>query len=157
MEISWTGVVAQIINFWILYFLYNKFFAKNIIKVIEDKKVLFQKLENAEQRYNQKIQEAKTQADKIKQEALDQKNSIINEAWVIAHKKKDEILANTYNEAENILDDANKKANKIKKELEKDYLSNISHMTKLVVKKLIGKEQNIKDAYLTNLLEEVTK
>jgi F0F1-type ATP synthase membrane subunit b/b' len=68
MNIDIGSLVAQILNFLILFFLFRAFLTKPIIKVIEDRRNLITKLENADNAYEEKIQLAKIQAREIVQE-----------------------------------------------------------------------------------------
>jgi len=58
-------VVAQIINFLILFFLFKKFLTKPIATIIEDRRDLIKKLENADKVYEEKLEDARLQAKNI--------------------------------------------------------------------------------------------
>lgn len=68
MEIKLDMLVAQIINFAIIFWLYKKYLAKHIIAAIEERRTLIKKLENADTEYEQMINGAKQEAADIVQE-----------------------------------------------------------------------------------------
>ncbi|NOZ45035.1 MAG: hypothetical protein GXP45_08055 [bacterium] len=55
MNISLTAVLAQILNFALLFFLFRKFLTKPIVASIEERRSLIKKLEKAEDAYAEKI------------------------------------------------------------------------------------------------------
>jgi len=57
MEFSIWSVLAQLINFGILIFLYMKFLSKPIANAIEERRALIAKLEHAEDAYAEKVAE----------------------------------------------------------------------------------------------------
>ncbi|NCQ82042.1 ATP synthase F0 subunit B [bacterium] len=79
-NLSLTAVVAQIINIGILFFLYKKFVANRVVKLIEEKKDLMHKLAFAEETYNQKLQEAQEEAQAIRDNAVAEKTKLLAEA-----------------------------------------------------------------------------
>lgn len=73
-------IVAQIINFLILFFLFKHFLWEKIVKAIEDRRAKLEALENSDELAKEKISDAEAEAKKIKDEArkaaqeLQQKN-----------------------------------------------------------------------------------
>jgi F0F1-type ATP synthase membrane subunit b/b' len=65
MDVSISALIAQIINFAIIFWLFSKFAAKPLANEIENRRALLAKLEHADQAYAQKLQEAEKQAEKI--------------------------------------------------------------------------------------------
>ena len=51
-------VIAQIINFGILFFLFKHFLGEKIVKAIEERRAHLQKFDNAEQQVREKEEEA---------------------------------------------------------------------------------------------------
>lgn len=110
MDISASAVIAQIINFGIMFFLFSKFAAKPLSSAIEERRTLLKKLKHADEVYNQKIQEAEAKAEEIITEGNTTKESMINDATAIANKKQKEILAEAEAKAEKIIQDGESRA-----------------------------------------------
>jgi F0F1-type ATP synthase membrane subunit b/b' len=68
MEVSISAVVAQIINFGIMFWIFNKFASKPLSKSIEDRKILLKKLKTADKAYDEKLEIAKLEARDIVQD-----------------------------------------------------------------------------------------
>lgn len=157
MEISTWAVVAQIINFLILFFLFKKFLTKPIATIIEDRRNLIKKLENADKVYEEKLEDARLQAKDIINEWMDRKEKLILEAWVLADKKRDEILADAKVQSEKLVHSAAEKAKILETELENNFINWVKRTSLLVVKKLVNTNKDIKDSYLDEAMREVIK
>jgi F0F1-type ATP synthase membrane subunit b/b' len=79
MEISISSLVAQIINFGIMFLIFAKFAARPLSNQIEERRKLIAKIKKADELYKQKIDEADAKAHDIIQEAKQQKDKIITE------------------------------------------------------------------------------
>lgn len=157
MEISTWAVVAQIINFLILFFLFKKFLTKPIANIIEDRRNLIKKLENADKAYEEKLESAQLQAKEIVQEWMGRKEKLILEAWILADKKRDEILSDAKIQSEKLLHTAGEKAKILESELEKSFVEWVKKTSLLVVKKLINNNKELKDSYLDEAMKQVIK
>ena len=58
MEISVSSLIAQMINFGIMLFIFSKFLAKPISSAIETRRNLIEKIKKADELYKEKIEEA---------------------------------------------------------------------------------------------------
>ena len=65
MDISISAVIAQVINFGIMFLLFSKFAAAPLSDAIEERRELPKKLKHADEAYNKKIQEAEVKAEEI--------------------------------------------------------------------------------------------
>ncbi len=157
MEISIPAVIAQVVNFWILFFLFRKYLTQPIVAVVEERRALIKKLESAEQEYQKKIQEAEVQSGEIIEKARHIKEGIIADAGILAEKKKSEIIKNANDHADKIMKEANEKIDVMKKWLEDSYEESIKKTSILVLKKLIKKTPQIQDAYLQESIKEFRK
>ncbi len=157
MEISTWAVVAQIINFLILFFLFKKFLTKPIATIIQDRRNLIKKLENADKVYEERLEDARLQAKNIVNEWMDRKEKLILEAWVLADKKRDEILADAKIQSEKLLNTATSKAKILETELEKSFVDGVRRTSLLVVKKLVNDNKDIKASYLNEAMKEIVE
>lgn len=157
MNIDIGSLVAQILNFSILFFLFRAFLTKPIIKVIEDRRSLITKLENADNAYEEKIQLAKIQAREIIQEWIEKKDEMIAEAGILANKRKEEIIESAHKDAQNTLNEAKEKSDFLEKELADSFMESVKRTTVLVIKKLIHKDPKIKEEYMQEVIKELKK
>lgn len=157
MDIDIGSLVAQILNFLILFFLFRAFLTKPIIKVIEDRRSLITKLENADNAYEEKIQLAKIQAREIIQEGIEKKDEMVAEAGILANKRKEEIIETAHKDAKNVLNEATEKTAFLEKELEENFVESVKRTAVLVLKKLIHKDPKIKEEYMQEVIKELKK
>ena len=58
-------IIAQFINFWIIFFIFYHFLGKTIVKTIEDRRKQLESLDNSDDVVREKIEEAELEAKKI--------------------------------------------------------------------------------------------
>jgi len=155
MDVSISALIAQIINFAIIFWLFSKFAAKPLANEIENRRALLAKLEHADQAYAQKLQEAEKQAEKIIAEWNETKASILNEAAVLAGKKQKEMIAEAEQKSETIIQDAQVSASALEKEVQKDFEQSLKQTSLLVVKKLLQSDKNIESKYLETIIKDL--
>lgn len=100
MQITWFGVLFQIINFFILLFILQKLLYKPVIKAMDERQVSIQK---SQKEADAKMEKAKELISdyKDKMELVeDEKSSIINQARVEAKEKKESLLEDYKTEAD---------------------------------------------------------
>lgn len=155
MEVSISAVIAQIINFWIMFWLFNKFAAKPLSNAIEDRKKLIDKLKKADEAYEEKLEIAKIESREIVQEGMERKNQLIAEGWMLWDQKRVSILNDAKYKADKILEAAEAKTKILEAEVEKNLSDWIKRVSLLVVKKLINKDPKLQQDYLANAIEEL--
>ena len=119
-------VIAQLINFWILFFLFKHFLWEKIIKAIEDRRENLQKFEDAEWKAKEVLENAENDANNIMVQAREKASSIETDAESLAKKNKEKILESADQEAKNIVDNA-------LGDIEKERLSMANALKKKVV------------------------
>ena len=119
-------VIAQLINFWILFFLFKHFLWEKIIKAIEDRRENLQKFEDAEWKAKEVLENAENDANNIMVQAREKASSIETDAEYLAKKNKEKILESADQEAKNIVDNA-------LGDIEKERLSMANALKKKVV------------------------
>jgi vacuolar-type H+-ATPase subunit E/Vma4 len=90
-------------------------------------------------------------------EVIEKQKIIVKEHELVVDKHKKEILDDAHKKAEDILKNAESQAHKIKKELEDNREDSVKYASKIVVKKMIGSDENLKNEYLTALVKEIKK
>jgi|AntRauTorckE6833_2_1112554.scaffolds.fasta_scaffold141124_1 F-type H+-transporting ATPase subunit b len=155
MDVSISAVIAQAINFGIMFWLFSKFAAKPLAKAIEERRSLIHKLENAEDSYAEKIQEANKEAEKIIREGLKKKETIIHEAQELAKQKQEKIEEQARIQAKKIAENAERQAKVLHDDLEKNFESSIKKTSLLVIKKLLDSDKDIQSAYIEKAIKDI--
>ena len=107
--IEWKLLIAQIINFFVLFFLLKRYAYKPILKMLEDRKDKIEKgLKDAEAS-QKKLMEIETKEKAVLTEARKQAQEIIAKAEEVAVKNKEEIIVAAKVQSEKILSDSAKK------------------------------------------------
>jgi len=112
-------------------------------------------VEQADVAYDDKIKEAELESKKILKEWLDKKDQIIAEAGVLATKRKDEIIAEARQKAEDLTTGAIKKAEHIETELKNGFSESVKRTSFVVLKKLFAKDKDLQKDYLDEIVKEV--
>lgn len=114
-------LLAQLINFWILYYIFKTFVAGKLNAKLEERQKQLEKLEKAQEHYEQKMALAQQQKDEMIEEARHTTSALMKESEVIAKEKADTIIKKANAQAIAILDGE-------KRELEKQRLSMLANM-----------------------------
>lgn len=157
MDLSISGLIAQILNFGLLFRLFRKYLTTPITQALEERKELIEKLSRAEDEYNKKIQEADIKSKEIIDDARKAKEGIIADAGILAEKRKTEIIQNANDHADKIIKDANEKMATMEKSLENSYEDAIKKTSIMVLKKLIKKSPEIQNIYIKESIENLKK
>ena len=99
-------VIAQIINFWILFFLFKHFLWEKIVKAIELRRENLQKFDDAELKAKEVLEWAENEAKELMIQAREKASSIEIDAESLAKKNKEKILESADLEAKNIVNNA---------------------------------------------------
>ncbi len=154
MEISISSLVAQIINFGIMFFIFSRFAAKPLSNQIEERRKLIAKIKKADELYNQKINEAEDKAQSIIHEASQQKDKIITEGETLALKQQVEIVNEANHTAEKIVLEGKYATKVMEQELEKKFVDAVKTTSKSVVKKLLQKDIELQREYIEELVKQ---
>ncbi len=145
---------AQIINFWILFFIFKKYIANAMNARIQERRRELEKLKKADEHYEQKMSLAQQQKKEILDTARETSSALMKESEVIIQQKVGTIIAKAKQEALAILESG-------KRELEKDRLSMLSQMKSHIIdvslklnEKMFGKWKTNKE-FLEKELENL--
>jgi len=151
------NVLIQIVNLVVFFLVFKYFLGDKITKSLKEREHLINKLKNAEHEYNKIIDDAKIKWDSMIVDALEKQKILVKEQELISNKHKKEVIDTANKKAEDILNNAESQAHKIKKELEDNREDSVKKASKIVVRKMIGSDDLIKDAYLSSLVKEIKK
>ncbi|MFA4995995.1 MAG: F0F1 ATP synthase subunit B [Patescibacteria group bacterium] len=133
-------LIAQIVNFVVLFLVLSKFLYKPITKMLSDREEKICKglkdSENAEKCLGQ----AKENADKIKDDAFKEADKIISEAKKEASEKAASIVKKANDQADKILKNADEEAGMAKERALKEAKKELSNVVVMALDKIVGEE-----------------
>lgn len=138
-------VIAQIINFGILFFLFKHFLGEKIVKAIEERRTHLQKFDNAEQQVREKEEEAKLKAESIINEARNKSAEITKNADEIAKQNIEKSKQKAEMEAKSIISNAQSSMEKEKLSMMAEMKSKVVDLSLRLNKKMFSKESANKD------------
>lgn len=145
MNIDVWVLIAQLINFWILFFLFNKFLSEPISKEIKARKEKISKMSNLDKEIEEKMLEAKTMAEEVKAEARKTAQETIDSSVILAKKKADDIVLKADNEAKNKVEEAQKEIEKERLSMMNSAKSKITGLVLSLNRKLFSEEKTNKE------------
>lgn len=119
-------VLAQLINFWILYYIFKTFVADKLNAKMLEREAQLEKLNSAEEHYEQKMSLAKQQKEEMIDQARKTTATLMKESEIISREKASKIIDKAHREALAVLDWG-------KRELEKERLTMLSQMKEHIV------------------------
>ena len=155
MEIKRDILIAQVVNFAILFFLVKWLFGDKIIKTIEERKQLIKKLKKADEEYERMIELAKKESNKIITKANKSKDTLLHEGRILAEEERKKVLDLAMHKSGIILQEAEEKGKKMQKDLEAQWTEAVTSTTQLVVHKLLDTHEELKEQYLTTIAREL--
>jgi F-type H+-transporting ATPase subunit b len=155
MDIKRDLLIAQIINFIILFFLVKWLFGDKIIRAIEERKQLIKKLKLADDEYARMIELAKKESNTIITKANKKKETILTEGKLIADEERKKVLDLAINKGEVIVQEAEEKGERMLKELETQWMDSVTSTTQIVVQKLLNTHETLKEEYLQTIAKEL--
>ena len=150
------SMAIQIINFLILVLFFNKFFAKKIGKLLEDRKDLaLSEMKMVQEEYS-KLEEQKKLAERLKTESKRRANDILIKSEEQADAKKDQIISSAMMNRERMMRkaevDIEKMRTKARLELEQEVGKMAVELAEKIVMKNITEKQ---DEIIDNFIEKI--
>lgn len=132
-------IIAQLINFWILFFVFKHFLWDKIVKAIEERRQKTENLDNSDALVKEKLDNAQKEADDIIKKSREEALAIQQNAEELAKKDTMIKLEMAENKASAIVEAASR-------ELEKERLS----MLDLMKEKVLGLSLKINSKVFDN-------
>ena len=152
-------MIVQIINFFILVYIFHKYFYKKIGKVIEKrKKVALKDLELVKEE-REKLDEQKQNYEKLRKEAKRRANDIIIKAERQADERREQILDNATTTRDRMImraeSDVLKIHDNIKEQLKDEVSKMATDLAEKIIKENIEKNPEIVDKSIDKFIDEV--
>lgn len=148
-------IVAWIINFLIFIMLFRLLLWDRIVRVVEERKNMIERLKNADEEYNTMISNAKKESNDLISEAEQTKSKIIHEAHLIAESEKLKIIRDGEAKVEIMKENAAFEAQKLEKQLKEEWVNSVKMTSKKVVKRLLKRDKDLWDEYFGVLVEDL--
>ena len=147
MDIHIDLVIAWIINFLILVFLFRKLLWDKIVQQVEERKTMLAKLKKADDEYKRMIEFARKESDLIISKAEKKKNELIHEAHLVAEEDKKKIIEEGKYKVKIMKADAERENEKLEKQLKEERIDS--------VKRLLKHNKELSDDYFWVLAEDL--
>ena len=155
MDIHIDLVIAWIINFLILVFLFRKLLWDKIVQQVEERKTMLAKLKKADDEYKRMIEFARKESDLIISKAEKKKNELIHEAHLVAEEDKKKIIEEGKYKVKIMKADAERENEKLEKQLKEERINSVKQTSKKVVKRLLKHNKELSDDYFWVLTEDL--
>lgn len=155
MDIHIDLVIAWIINFLILVFLFRKLLWDKIVQQVEERKTMLAKLKKADDEYKRMIEFARKESDLIISKAEKKKNELIHEAHLVAEEDKKKIIEEGKYKVKIMKEDAERENEKLEKQLKEERIDSVKQTSKKVVKRLLKHNKELSDDYFWVLAEDL--
>ena len=138
-------IIAQIINFAVLFWIFKHFLWDKIVKILDERKEKLAKLETLDDDIKAKLLEANTNAEEILKEARNKAWEIEKNSESLAKKDKEKIILNAETQATSIMDSANKTIEKERLTMMSSIKTKVIDLSLKLNEKLFDKERVDKD------------
>ena len=155
-ELSLWIVIAQLINFWILFFIFKKFLWEKIVSAIEERRKHLKASNEAEDIAKQKIEEAEKEVENILENARKRAWEIEKSAEELSKQNSAKTLEKASRDAEYIVKSAESQVEKDRLNMENSMRSKILDLSLRLSSKIFSKEAPNKD-FLEKELSVLTK
>ena len=148
-------MIAGIINFLVLVFLFRKLLGDKIVQEVEISRTMLEKLKKADDEYKKMIEFARKESDLILEKAEKTKKDMIHEAHLVAEEEKSRIIKEAHHKADLIVNEAKQDTDKLERELKECWVASVKETSKKVVKRLLKHDKVLEDEYFGVLVEDL--
>lgn len=148
-------MIAGIINFLVLVFLFRKLLGDKIVQEVEKRRTMLEKLKKADDEYKKMIEFARKESNLILEKAEKTKKDMIHEAHLVAEEEKSRIIKEAHHKADLIVYEAKQDTDKLERELKESWVASVKETSKKVVKRLLKHDKVLEDEYFGVLVEDL--
>lgn len=148
-------MIAGIVNFLVLVFLFRKLLGDKIVQEVEKRRTMLEKLKKADDEYKKMIEFARKESDLILEKAEKTKKDMIHEAHLVAEEEKSRIIKEAHHKADLIVSEAKQDTDKLERELKESRVASVKETSKKVVKRLLKHDKVLEDEYFGVLVEDL--
>lgn len=158
-HIDYKLLIAQVVNFTIVFFVLWFFALKPLMKIMQERTNTIEKSLKDSKKIEEKLHRTREDYDKKLQEAKEVANKILTEAQKDAGHYREEMIVKAKTEIEKLVRDAKSQINDEKVAMIRDAREKIVDLLVLALEKILGKEitNNIDHKIITESLEDIKK
>ena len=138
-------IIAQLINFWIIFFIFKYFLGEKIVTAIEEMRKFLKASKDAWNLAKEKIEEAEKQVDSMLVEARKKAVEIESYAEELSKQNSNRIIERSEKEAEYMLESARTQIEKERLDMENNMKTKILDLSLKLNSKIFNKESANKD------------
>ncbi len=143
-HIDYKLLIAQVINFAIVFFVLYYFALKPLMQTMKDRTAKIEKSLDDAKRVEEKLSKTEEDYEKELAKAKKEANEIINKAGVVAEKKKKEMLSNAKDEIGNIINKEKEKMQQEKAKTIKEIKKEVANLVVASLEKILGEKKDSK-------------
>lgn len=155
LGIDWKILVAQLVNFLIIYFLLNKFAFKPLSKMLEVRRKRVEESVNVAQKIEKEREELDTKVKQILAKARDDAQRIVSKTQASIKEEQARMRAHTEAQTAKMLSDAKDQINAMKKQTKSELTREIGMLVVKATERII--EEDIPEDYKKKIDEKLTK
>jgi F-type H+-transporting ATPase subunit b len=144
LGIDWKLLLAQIINFLILFLILRKFLFAPIVKMLGERKDKIAKGLKDAQSAQERLDEASAEAKKVVSKAMHEAQTIIASAKKEAEDQKNKIIAEAQEKATKTIQEAKERAKAEEDKLVAHSKSRLGELVVVALEKILGTTQDEK-------------
>lgn len=136
-------LIAQIINFGILFFLLSKFAYKPILNILEERRMKVEQGIKDSEEAGKRLAEAEAEAEKIQEKAYKDANEILKNAKAAATEEASQIVKKASDQADRVMKGAKEEAASAKDKVMAEAKKEISDVVVIALDKIVGSELTV--------------
>jgi len=144
-DINLWVIIAQIINFLVLFFIFKHFLWNKLVEVIQKRKKDLEKLSNIESDVKVRLEKADSEADKIIEKSRKKALEVEKSSEDLAKKTKEKLIGEAEVQAKSIISSANAEIEKERLSMMNSIKSKIVDLSLKLNEKLFSEEKVNKD------------
>ena len=154
LELNYSIIIAQLINFGILYGIFKYFIADKLNARIAQRKQQLEKLRKAEEHYDEKMALAEENKKRMLEETRMTTSELMRESEAIAKQKASDIFAKANSDALAILEWGHREVEKERKSMLAQMKEHIVDVSLKLNEKMFGSEKMSKE-FVEKELKEI--
>jgi len=140
LGVDWMGLLAQVINFFIIVLILRKFVYKPVLELLHKRSKMIEKSVNDAKEIEEKLEKVEVETSKKLTEAEKKATGILEEAKKEAEKQKESMKADTNQEIEKMIEKGKQNLLAEKDKILGDIKSEAASFILLASQKVIGRE-----------------
>ena len=148
--IDWRLLVAQAVNFSILFFVLYRFAYRPILKILSERKEKIKEGLAMREEAERKLGEASSDRESILKKAENEALSVVAKAEVVSRDRGEKIVAEASGKGEEIIREGKRRAEEERKILHEEFSKDASELLRLAVAKVVESSPEAVDETLVN-------